>query len=84
MRGMSGWRGEVDWILSSWCRMGLYGSDFGWGEPVWIGCGIRDMKDVCILIDAKDGEGIEVWLWLEREEMERVERDMEFLQFVSC
>lgn len=86
-RESGGWAKEegvkVRWILSSWCRIRLYGSDFGWGEPLWLGCGIRDMKDVCILIDAKGGDGIEVWLWLERGEMERVERDEEFLQFVS-
>lgn len=86
-RERSGWGSEgaqVSWIFSSWCRISLYRSDFGWGEPVWVGCGIRDMKDVCILIDARDEEGIEVWLWLEREEMERIEGDQEFLQFVFC
>lgn len=80
---MDGWEGEgeVCWIFSSWCRMDWYRNDFGWGEPVWFGCGIRDMKDVCILIDAKDGDGMEVWLWLEREEMEIVKRDQEFSKF---
>ncbi|KAG1363377.1 salutaridinol 7-O-acetyltransferase [Cocos nucifera] len=71
------------WIFSSWCRMPWYKTDFGWGEPEWFGCGISDMKDVCILIDTKDGKGMEVWLWLRAEEMERVERDPEFLDFIS-
>lgn len=87
-RERTGWEGDQDvhvsWIFSSWCRLGLWRSDFGWGKPVWVGCGIRDMKDVCILIDARDGDGVEVWLWLERVEMERLERDQEFLQFASC
>ncbi|XP_020598611.1 BAHD acyltransferase At5g47980-like [Phalaenopsis equestris] len=77
-----GRRKERFWIFSSWCRLGFYKTDFGWGEPEWIGCGIWDMKDVCILIDGKDGEGMEVWLWMEREEMERLENDEEFLSFV--
>ncbi|XP_008797275.3 LOW QUALITY PROTEIN: salutaridinol 7-O-acetyltransferase-like [Phoenix dactylifera] len=71
------------WIFSSWCRMPWYQTDFGWGEPEWLGCGIRDMKDVCILVDTKDGDGMEVWLWLRAEEMEKVARDPEFLDFIS-
>ncbi|KAK3034438.1 hypothetical protein RJ639_034675 [Escallonia herrerae] len=23
--------------LNSWCYMGLYNMDFGWGKPVWVG-----------------------------------------------
>ncbi|PKU76182.1 BAHD acyltransferase BIA1-like [Dendrobium catenatum] len=78
-----GRRNERLWIFSSWCRIPLYKSDFGLGEPEWIGCGIWNMKDVCILIDAKDGEGMEAWLWMERDEMDRLENDEEFLSFVS-
>ncbi|XP_010907772.2 LOW QUALITY PROTEIN: limonoid 21-O-acetyltransferse [Elaeis guineensis] len=86
--GRDGMDGVVEgdsevWIFSSWCRMPWYKTDFGWGEPEWVGCGISDMKDVCILIDTKDGDGMEVWLWLRAEEMERVERDPEFLDFIS-
>lgn len=83
-RGIDGVEGETEaWIFSSWCRMPWYGTDFGWGNPEWVGCGISDMKDVCILIDTKDGDGMEVWLWLGEEEMERVEKDPEFLEFIS-
>ncbi|KAM0932152.1 putative salutaridinol 7-O-acetyltransferase [Dioscorea sansibarensis] len=72
------------WIFSSLCRMGFYEScDFGWGEPVWVGIGIREMKDVCMLIDAKDGLGVDVWVWLDEDGMEKLQSDPEFLCFVS-
>ncbi|KAJ0972391.1 hypothetical protein J5N97_020350 [Dioscorea zingiberensis] len=72
-----------DWILTSWCRMGFYKSDFGWGEPAWVGCGLREMKDVCMFIDAKDGQGIELWVWLDADQMTKFETDPELLHFLS-
>lgn len=72
------------WILNSWCRMGFYeSSDFGSGGAIWVACGSREVKNVCLLIDAKDGVGVEVWVWLDVDEMERLERDTELLDFVS-
>ncbi|XP_020573004.1 BAHD acyltransferase At5g47980-like [Phalaenopsis equestris] len=86
-KGEGDWKGrmkERPWIFSSWCRMGFYKTDFGWGEPEWIGSGFRGMKDACLLIDGKDGEGIELWLGMEREEMQRLENDEEFLSFACA
>ncbi|KAH7684849.1 Salutaridinol 7-O-acetyltransferase protein [Dioscorea alata] len=72
------------WIFNSWCRMGFYeSSDFGSGEAIWVACGNRDVKNASLLIDAKDGEGVEVWVWLDVDEMEKLERDIELLDFVS-
>ncbi|XP_039120918.1 BAHD acyltransferase At5g47980-like [Dioscorea cayenensis subsp. rotundata] len=77
-------KSDACWIFTSWCRMGFYeSSDFGWGEPDWVGCGLREMKDVCMLIDAKDGVGVEVWVWLDEDGMKKLECDLEFLSFVS-
>ncbi|KAF3329477.1 salutaridinol 7-O-acetyltransferase-like protein [Carex littledalei] len=73
---------RVHFIFSSWCRMGWYKCDFGFEEPVWVACGITDMRNVCILIDAKDGQGMDVWLWMAVDEMERIENDHEFRKFV--
>jgi shikimate O-hydroxycinnamoyltransferase len=73
---------RVEWIFSSWCRMGWYKCDFGFEEPVWVACGITAMKNVCILLDAKDGHGMEVWLWMSSEEMERFVSDDEFQKFI--
>ncbi|KAF3329479.1 salutaridinol 7-O-acetyltransferase-like protein [Carex littledalei] len=74
---------RVDFIFSSWCRMGWYECDFGFEEPIWVACGITAQRNVCILIDAKDGHGMDVWLWMAVDEMERVESDHEFIKFVS-
>ncbi|KAJ4798880.1 HXXXD-type acyl-transferase family protein [Rhynchospora pubera] len=73
----------VEWIFTSWCRMGWYDCDFGFEAPDWVACGITAMKNVCMLIDAKDGQGMEVWLWMAMEEMERIESDSEFRLFVT-
>lgn len=73
---------SVEWIFSSWCRMGWYQCDFGFEEPIWVACGITAMRNVCILMDAKDGHGMDVWLWMATEEMERIVSDHEFQKFV--
>ncbi|KAJ3708158.1 hypothetical protein LUZ61_011863 [Rhynchospora tenuis] len=73
----------VEWIFTSWCRMGWYDCDFGFEEPGWVTCGITAMKNVCLLMDAKDGQGMEVWLWMAMEEMEKIENDSEFRLFAT-
>ncbi|CAA7023597.1 unnamed protein product [Microthlaspi erraticum] len=76
---------EVDmWMSNSWCRLGIYEADFGWGKPVWVtGRGNSNFKNLMLLIDARDGEGIEAWVTLTEENMSIFECDEELLEFSS-
>ncbi|KAL6527491.1 hypothetical protein OROGR_016581 [Orobanche gracilis] len=67
--------------ISSWCGFGLYGSDFGFGKPVWLtrcdtGCdsGSRFIN-VVWLMDTRDGDGIEAWVTLDEKYMSVFEDD---------
>ncbi|KAG7655402.1 unnamed protein product [Arabidopsis thaliana] len=76
---------EMDlWMSNSWCKLGLYDADFGWGKPVWVtGRGTSHFKNLMLLIDTKDGEGIEAWITLTEEHMSLFECDQELLETAS-
>ncbi|KAI3745709.1 hypothetical protein L6452_08115 [Arctium lappa] len=73
--------------FTSWCKMGFYDIDFGWGKPCWltgaIGDGCPVFLNLIQLVDTKCGEGIEVWVNLSEEEMEILQGNSELLAFAS-
>ncbi|KAI9126094.1 hypothetical protein K1719_003512 [Acacia pycnantha] len=70
--------------VTSWCGIGMYEADFGWGKPVWVTtCGCPPKKDVALLMDARDGEGIEVLVTMEEQDMALLEANVELLQHAS-
>ncbi|KAI9108178.1 hypothetical protein K1719_021051 [Acacia pycnantha] len=70
--------------VTSWCGIGMYEADFGWGKPVWVTtCGCPPKKDVALLMDARDGEGIEVLVTMEEQDMALLEANVELLQYAS-
>ncbi|XP_010534787.1 PREDICTED: BAHD acyltransferase At5g47980-like [Tarenaya hassleriana] len=80
--------GEVDvYNITSWCGMKFYEADFGWGNPEWVVPGAvypRKIDDVgVILMDAKDGEGIEAFVSLIEQDMSAFEQDQDLLAFAS-
>ncbi|WCJ41065.1 HXXXD-type acyl-transferase family protein [Euphorbia peplus] len=75
---------KTDFFMStSWCRFGLYNADFGWGKPAWVSFVTTNMRNICVLFDTKDGEGIEAWINLSEEEMSLFESDEQLLQFAQ-
>ncbi|XP_074274272.1 stemmadenine O-acetyltransferase-like [Silene latifolia] len=75
--------------VSSLSNLGLNEADFGFGKPNWIipTDGKMSMMDrnYIFLTDYYDlnGEGIEVWLFLEEKEMQVLETNPRFLKFAS-
>lgn len=70
------------YVVSSWCRMSFYDADFGWGFPVWVAPGSVDKTQV-VLMDAKDGEGVEAWVTLPETDMATFEYDDELLVYAT-
>lgn len=68
---------------SSWCRFRFYEADFGWGNPIWVALESTEFKNSVVLMDARDGKGVEVWLTLTVLDMEELDRDQELLEFAS-
>ncbi|KAJ7957624.1 vinorine synthase-like [Quillaja saponaria] len=67
--------------FSSWCRLPLYEIEFGWGKPIWvstIGC---EYKNSIVLMDTRNGDGIEAFVSLEEKDMAIFECDKEILSY---
>ncbi|CAI0382170.1 unnamed protein product [Linum tenue] len=72
--------------FSSWCRMGFYGSDFGWGKPIWVssyGVGGSVFMNLVILADTPCGEGVEAWVTMDEDEMAVVAGNEEMTKFAK-
>ncbi|KAI3867347.1 hypothetical protein MKW98_001781 [Papaver atlanticum] len=62
--------------MTSWSNFGLYDADFGWGKPIWVTSSdlfIEPGKNKVFLIDTKCGQGIEVWVNFEEDDMSKFE-----------
>ncbi|KAF3567009.1 hypothetical protein DY000_02018330 [Brassica cretica] len=70
------------YAVSSWCRMSFYEVDFGWGFPVWVAPGSVDKTQV-VLMDARDGGGVEAWVTLPETDMAEFEHDDELLVYAT-
>ncbi|KAK3001574.1 hypothetical protein RJ639_022580 [Escallonia herrerae] len=73
--------------FTSWCNMGFYDVDFGWGKPVWVGymgdiLGTRGKREI-VLLETRSGDGVEVWFVSDELELAILENDPEFLAYVS-
>ncbi|KAK1440986.1 hypothetical protein QVD17_06822 [Tagetes erecta] len=86
--GEIGSSGRVDnYNFTSWCNMGFYDIDFGWGKPSWVtgivGYGAPAFMNLVTLMDTKCYGGIEAWVNLEEEEMKLLECNKELLAYAS-
>ncbi|KAJ9169397.1 hypothetical protein P3X46_017599 [Hevea brasiliensis] len=75
---------NIDFYIStSLCRFPFYGIDFGWGKPAWVTIPSGAFKNVILMMDSRDGDGIEAWVTLSEEDMAFFQRDQELLAFAS-
>ncbi|KAJ4822228.1 hypothetical protein Tsubulata_019871, partial [Turnera subulata] len=76
---------DVDWYAStSWCRFPIYEADHGWGKPSWVSVPMfPNMRDVIVLMDTKDGDGVEALVALDERSMHFFEQDPEILPFLG-
>ncbi|KAH6809282.1 hypothetical protein C2S51_027065 [Perilla frutescens var. frutescens] len=71
------WDPEMNAMLfSDWSKFGFYEADFGLGMPVWASIGPqRPFISAAVLMNDKDGDGIEAWLHLSQNDMQTFEQD---------
>ncbi|GMI99766.1 hypothetical protein like AT1G24430 [Hibiscus trionum] len=74
----------VPFAVTSLCRFPRYEADFGWGKPVWAGSGDLGIKNVATFMDTVNGDGIEAWITLDKEEMEKFGSDEGMLAHVNA
>ena len=63
--------------FSDWGKFGLYDADFGWGKPASVGIARVPYERATVLVNDKDGGGIEAWVHLSLDEMVCFEEDDE-------
>ncbi|KAL5854998.1 hypothetical protein ACOSQ3_004831 [Xanthoceras sorbifolium] len=68
--------------FTSWRNLGIYEVDFGWGKPGWVSVAERPHNGV-ILMDTKDGGGIEAWVTMNEEEMPYFQHHPDITNFTS-
>lgn len=77
--------GSADYFgFTSWCKLGFYDADFGWGKPVWVSSmdsSIPFFMNLIVLMDTRCGTGIEAWITLDEQEMSILENNQEFQAF---
>lgn len=66
--------------FSSWCRFPFYEADFGWGKPIWVSTALK-LNKVAIFLDTSDGKGIEAWVGLSKENMDKLKRHPDILAY---
>ncbi|CAI0439077.1 unnamed protein product [Linum tenue] len=71
------------YISSSWCNFPVYEADFGWGKPVRVTTAAQELKDTIVLLDTKDGDGVEALVCLEEREMAAFQCDKMVLAFAD-
>ncbi|ESR56362.1 hypothetical protein CICLE_v10020052mg [Citrus x clementina] len=59
-----------------------YEIDFGWGKPVWVTSAMR-MHNTAMLLDTRDGKGVEAWVGLPINDMPKLEQDPGILTYAS-
>ncbi|KAK9117447.1 hypothetical protein Sjap_016394 [Stephania japonica] len=69
--------------FSSWCKLGFYDPDFGWGRPVWVSTTTISLKNLVILMDTRIGDGIEAWVNMLEDDMVGFESDPELFALAS-
>ncbi|XP_038725610.1 stemmadenine O-acetyltransferase-like [Tripterygium wilfordii] len=73
-------------VINSWCNLGLYEVDYGWGKPLWIpfaGMAQPVPAHMIHFMDARENNGVEAWVTLNEQAMALLEHDEELLSLAS-
>ncbi|KAL6283248.1 hypothetical protein ACE6H2_014177 [Prunus campanulata] len=74
---------DIDnFLCTSWCRFPFYEANFGWGKPSWVSC-VAVTLEATVLMDKRDGSGIEAWVTLSQKNMALFESNKELLAYAS-
>ncbi|KAK6146331.1 hypothetical protein DH2020_020200 [Rehmannia glutinosa] len=69
--------------ITDWSKFGEYELDFGFGKPIWVSLADVPLKDLFILMNTKDNDGIEAWVYLDESDMVFFEQDEDLRIFTS-
>ena len=61
---------------TSWCKLPWYEADFGWGKPFWVSPVGLNLIEGAILMDTKDGNGVQLTICLKEKDMTEFEKHL--------
>ncbi|KAK4852752.1 hypothetical protein QYF36_026786 [Acer negundo] len=68
--------------FSGWCKLPFYEADFGWGKPLRVSTAMR-LNNFAVLLDSSDGEGIDAWVGLSKQDMAKFQQDPNIITYAS-
>ncbi|XP_022951646.1 acylsugar acyltransferase 3-like [Cucurbita moschata] len=74
---------QLIYRCSSGCNFPVYGVDFGWGAAAWVTMAAFKMKNTVMMLDDKNGGGIEALISLDDKEMAAFQHNEELLAYTS-
>lgn len=73
---------KVIWVTDI-SKFGEYDADFGFGKPVWVSFAAVPLQDHIVLLNNRNNDGIEAWMYLQESDMQFFRQDKEIRCFVS-
>ena len=77
------WEDSRSLTLTSVVGLRYYEADFGWGKPVWLSIGSMSLPNAALLSDTSDGKGVEAWVVLYEEDMDKFEKNASIMAHAS-
>lgn len=69
--------------FTDWSKFDFYEADFGSGKPIWISPATLRMDYIVALLGNKDGDGIEAWVQLLKDDMALFEQDEDIIKLCT-
>ncbi|KAG8369364.1 hypothetical protein BUALT_Bualt14G0003600 [Buddleja alternifolia] len=68
--------------VTDWSKFGEYELDFGFGKPIWVSLAEVPLEDFFILMNTKDNDGIEAWVYLHESDMPYFDQDEHLIKLI--
>ncbi|KAG8369471.1 hypothetical protein BUALT_Bualt14G0017100 [Buddleja alternifolia] len=69
--------------VTDWSKFGDYELDFGFGKPIWVSLVDVPLQDYIILMNTKDYDGIEAWVYLHESDMPYFQQDERLIMLTT-
>ncbi|XP_022846414.1 pelargonidin 3-O-(6-caffeoylglucoside) 5-O-(6-O-malonylglucoside) 4'''-malonyltransferase-like [Olea europaea var. sylvestris] len=69
--------------FTDWSKFGFYDNDFGFGKPIWTSVANIPIKNLIIILNTKENDGIEAWVHLHEKDMPYFEQDEEIKKLTT-
>ncbi|KAG6422900.1 hypothetical protein SASPL_113282 [Salvia splendens] len=69
--------------VTDWSKFGDYELDFGFGKAIWVSLADVPLEDLMILMNTRENDGIEAWVYLDELDMTYFQKDQHIQMLVA-